>query len=144
MGVIDSDLAGFGSDDDEAAVERYRYLLSTAPPDDLERTHAAAFEALTGEQRRAAVVALETSDAPAALARVATRTALHRSGALEELLGAELFEQLAIAFVGTVLADTLFTGLAYEPHEARGGTDDDGFGSGFDDELDGSEFATRN
>ena len=38
-------------DADAVAVERYRYLLRTAPPEDLERAHVEAFERLTPEQR---------------------------------------------------------------------------------------------
>ncbi|WIE65885.1 hypothetical protein DEI99_004920 [Curtobacterium sp. MCLR17_036] len=38
--------------DDERAVERYRYLLRTAPPERIEEVHAEAFATLTDEQRR--------------------------------------------------------------------------------------------
>ncbi|MEG8037312.1 hypothetical protein QP157_18950 [Sphingomonas sp. LR61] len=38
--------------DDERAVERYRYLLRTAPPERIEEVHAEAFAKLTDEQRR--------------------------------------------------------------------------------------------
>ncbi|MCW2582442.1 MAG: uncharacterized protein JWQ53_1232, partial [Klenkia sp.] len=37
---------------DEQAVERYRYLLRTAPPDQVEAAHAEAFAQLTPEQRQ--------------------------------------------------------------------------------------------
>ena len=37
--------------DDPRAIERYRYMLRTAPPDDIERAHAEAFAQLTPEQR---------------------------------------------------------------------------------------------
>ena len=37
---------------DEQAIERYRYLLRTAPPDQIEQAHAEAFAQLTPEQRR--------------------------------------------------------------------------------------------
>ncbi|RPH70124.1 MAG: hypothetical protein EHM78_12570, partial [Myxococcaceae bacterium] len=36
---------------DEQAIERYRYLLRTAPPEALEEAHAEAFAGLTPEQR---------------------------------------------------------------------------------------------
>ena len=41
-----------GRSDDEIAVERYRYLLRTAPPETIEQVHAEAFATLTPEQRR--------------------------------------------------------------------------------------------
>jgi hypothetical protein len=36
---------------DQQAIERYRYLLRTAPPDDIERAHEEAFAQLSPEQR---------------------------------------------------------------------------------------------
>ena len=36
---------------DAQALERYRYLLRTAPPDAIEQVHAEAFATLTSEQR---------------------------------------------------------------------------------------------
>src|SRR4051794_32893316 len=41
-----------GQSEDERAIERYRYLLRTAPPDQVEAAHAEAFAKLTPEQRR--------------------------------------------------------------------------------------------
>ena len=38
--------------DDEIAVDRYRYLLRTAPPEAVEEVHAEAFAKLTPQQRR--------------------------------------------------------------------------------------------
>ncbi len=37
---------------DQVAIDRYRYLLRTAPPDAVEQAHAEAFARLTPEQRR--------------------------------------------------------------------------------------------
>ena len=42
---------------DEQALARYRYMLATAPPEDIERAHEEAFTRLTPEQRRAALEA---------------------------------------------------------------------------------------
>ena len=36
---------------DQQALERYRYMLRTAPPDDIERAHEEAFAQLSPEQR---------------------------------------------------------------------------------------------
>ena len=74
--------ASRGQSEDERAIERYRYLLRTAPPDQVEAAHAEAFGKLTPEQRRqvldqlsAAVPAGERprGDDPQSLARAALR-----------------------------------------------------------------------
>ncbi|MGL4177992.1 MAG: hypothetical protein ACRCSN_18185, partial [Dermatophilaceae bacterium] len=41
-----------GASEDERAVARYRYLLRTASPEQLEAVHAEAFSTLTSEQRQ--------------------------------------------------------------------------------------------
>jgi hypothetical protein len=81
---------------DEQAVARYRYLLRTAPPEQIEQAHAEAFAQLTTDQRQqvlaqlaAAVPAGErprTDDAET-LARVATRAEMRQPGTLERALG---------------------------------------------------------
>src|SRR5918994_677879 len=66
---------------DEQALQRYRYMVATAPPEDIERAHEEAFAALTPEQRQQALQALSQhvpaselrGDDPASLARAATR-----------------------------------------------------------------------
>src|SRR3954454_17959426 len=77
---------------DEAAVERYRYLLRTAPPEAIEQAHAEAFATLTPEQRRTVLTELGSqvpaseraaSDDPKALARMATRAEMRQPGLLE-------------------------------------------------------------
>ena len=81
---------------DQQAIERYRYLLRTAPPEQIEQAHAEAFEKLTVDQRQqvlaqlaAAVPAGERprTDDPATLARVATRAEVRQPGTLERALG---------------------------------------------------------
>lgn len=78
--------------EDERAVERYRYLLRTAPPESIEAVHAEAFAKLTPEQRAQVYRALAeqappgervVSDEPAALARAATRAELRAPGTME-------------------------------------------------------------
>ncbi|MCJ0701367.1 hypothetical protein FRIG_09515 [Frigoribacterium faeni] len=82
--------------DDEIAVERYRYLLRTAPPETIEQVHAEAFEKLTPEQRRLVFDELSAQaseserprgDDPASLAQAATRSELRQPGTLERTLG---------------------------------------------------------
>jgi hypothetical protein len=81
---------------DEQAVARYRYLLRTAPPEQIEQAHAEAFAQLTADQRQqvlaqlaAAVPAGERprTDDPETLARVATRAEMRQPGTLERALG---------------------------------------------------------
>ena len=78
--------------EDELAIERYRYLLRTAPPESIEAVHAEAFAKLTPEQRHQVYVALSaqapageriTSEEPAALARAATRSEMRQPGSME-------------------------------------------------------------
>jgi hypothetical protein len=74
------------SDTDDRALQRYRYMLNTAPPETIEQAHEAAFATLTPAQRaqvlrelaaktpekeRAALAG--SRDDPKSLARLATR-----------------------------------------------------------------------
>ena len=85
-----------GRTDDEIAVERYRYLLRTAPPETIEQVHAEAFATLTPEQRRTVFDELSRQspqgeqprgDDAGSLAQAATRSELRRPGTLEQTLG---------------------------------------------------------
>ena len=85
-----------GRDPDEVAVERYRYMLRTAPPETLEHAHAEAFAKLSRDQRRKvledlgnAVPASEraAADDPRSLARMATRAEMREPGTMERALG---------------------------------------------------------
>ena len=116
-----------GRDPDEVAVERYRYMLRTAPPETVENAHAEAFAKLSTDQRRKvleglgnAVPASEraASDDPRSLARMATRAEMREPGTMERALGGgrggmgmgglvagSLLASVAGAFVGTAIAD---------------------------------------
>jgi len=108
--------------DDERAVERYRYLLQTAPPETIEQVHAEAFEKLTPEQR--ALVFDEMSrtapageapadDQPATLARAATRSELRQPGTMERSLAGPSFGQMVGAsLLGTVAGYVIGSALA--------------------------------
>ncbi|MGY1637045.1 hypothetical protein ACI78V_10370 [Geodermatophilus sp. SYSU D00742] len=82
-----------GRSEDERAIERYRYLLRTAPPDQIEEAHAEAFAKLTPEQRRQVLDQLAAAgeqargDDPRSLARAATRAEVRRPGTLERAFG---------------------------------------------------------
>lgn len=98
--------------DDERAVERYRYLLQTAPPEAIERVHAEAFQKLTPEQRRLLLEQLRrdapegeapADDEPQTLARAATRAEMREPGSMERTMQAPGFGQmLGASLLGTV------------------------------------------
>ena len=78
--------------EDELAIERYRYLLRTAPPESIEAVHAEAFAKLTPDQRRQVFRSLSehapagerlVSDDPQSLARAATRQEMRQPGSME-------------------------------------------------------------
>ena len=82
--------------DDEIAVERYRYLLRTAPPETIEQVHTEAFAKLTEEQRQLLFTELSSNapvgeaprdTSPNALATSATRQELRNPGTMERSLG---------------------------------------------------------
>ena len=80
---------------DQQAVDRYRYMLRTAPPELIEQAHAEAFARLTPEQRRLALQQLAqaapaqerryATEDPNSLARLATRAEMREPGILERL-----------------------------------------------------------
>ncbi|MDQ3856570.1 MAG: hypothetical protein M3281_09285 [Chloroflexota bacterium] len=82
---------------DEQALERYRYMLRTAPPETIERAHEEAFAQLTPEQRRMALQELASvtpeserrayGDDPHSLARMATRAELRQPGTVINVFG---------------------------------------------------------
>ena len=65
--------AAGAKDPDEAAIERYRYMLRTAPPETVEQAHAEAFAKLTPEQRRKVLADLSAEVPPANGRRPTTR-----------------------------------------------------------------------
>lgn len=144
---------------DEQAIERYRYLLSTAPPEDIERAHEEAFAQLTPEQRRTVLNRLSEfvpptevgGDDPASLARTATRAELRQPGTMERAfgggwngpgLGSFFLSSLAGAFIGSAIADSLFgdqgaDGAASSDAGDPGDTGDLGDGGDFGGDVGG-------
>lgn len=121
---------------DRAAIERYRYLVQTAPPEAIERAHEEAFARLTPEQRRQALQQLSAAvpaherpsgnaEDPRSLARLATRAEVREPGTLARTLGGggqfagSLLSSLAGAFIGTAIAQQLWGGLS-TPEDASG------------------------
>ncbi len=143
---------------DEIAVDRYRYLLRTAPPDAVEEVHAEAFARLTPQQRRTVFEELSTTsssadrpadDDPRTLARSATRSELRRPGFLERTLGGgggarnpglgtviggSLLGTVAGVVIGSAIADTVMPGIGDLAADLGDGAHDvvsdaaDGFG----------------
>lgn len=133
---------------DEQALERYRYMVATAPPEDIERAHEEAFARLTPEQRRDALQALAAhvpaselgGDDPASLARTATRAEMRQPGTLERSwgsgpgLGSLFMTTLAASFIGSAIAQSFFdndgAGDAEGESSDGGDTADAGFDGG--------------
>lgn len=127
---------------EDQQIERYRYLLRTAPPDQIEQAHAEAFAQLSPEQRRQVLEQLGNevppgeraqSDDPQALARMATRAEVRQPGTLERSFGGvgmggvvagSLLGSVAGAFIGTSIALSLmgaYDGDATDAQAAEGG-----------------------
>jgi hypothetical protein len=152
MGFLDRPRGG-ASTEDERAIARYRYLLRTAPPEDLERVHAEAFAQLSPEQRQMVLERLTEdlpeserarSDAPVDLARSATRAELRRPGYLQGAFGAarggmggmiagSMLGTIAGGVVGSALADALLGGYEGSPEAAEAGDASAGDTSGTGD-----------
>ncbi|MEO5884455.1 MAG: hypothetical protein ABIQ58_02945 [Candidatus Limnocylindrales bacterium] len=152
---------------DDQALRRYRYMVATAPPEDIERAHEEAFARLTPEQRRDALQALAqhvpeselSGDDPAALARTATRAEMRLPGTLERSwwfgpgLGSWFITTLAASFIGTGIAQSFFdsdggggeTGQADSDAGGNGGDtgdagSDDGGGDMGGGDIGGGDF----
>ena len=130
---------------DEQAVERYRYLLRTAPPETIEEAHAEAFAKLTPEQRRMVLQELDSTLTPAehaagapydedprSLARLATRAEMRQPGTLERtwsgmpagmgmggLMMGNFMGTIAGVIVGSAIADAFFGDAGYNEGSAE-------------------------
>jgi hypothetical protein len=138
-----------GGGEDERAVERYRYLLRTAPPERIEEVHAEAFAQLTPEQRRmvyeeftrtAPAGEAPRGDDPRSLAQSATRSELRQPGYMERSLGgigggggfggrqgSGFGSMLGASLLGTVggyvIGSALMSAFLPDPGSFDGGTD---------------------
>ena len=116
-------------DANEQALQRYRYMLRTAPPETIEQAHEEAFAKLTPSQRAQALRELVTEtpegeraalvggrDDPKTLARLATRSEMRQPGAMERMfggtgrgpgmggMGSTILGSLVAGFVGSIVA----------------------------------------
>jgi hypothetical protein len=143
------------SDEDARAVERYRYLLRTAPPATIEQVHAEAFAKLTDQQRALIYEELSSgagtgerplSSEPATLARAATRAEMRQPGALERAVGGGglgsggLGSSIAGSLLGTVAGYVIGSTLvsAFLPWDGGWSADADAGGGGQDAGADAS------
>lgn len=117
---------------DAQAIERYRYMLRTAPPETIEQAHAEAFAQLDERQRRVVLEELRQAtpereraaargDDPETLARLATRAEVRRPGTLERvfggaggpgfggLLAGSFLSSLAGTVIGSMIAREFFS-----------------------------------
>lgn len=134
--------ASTGRSEDEVAIERYRYLLRTAPPDRVEEAHAEAFAQLTPEQRNQVLNQLSdtvppseraTSNDPRDLARMATRAEMRNPGTLERnfgasrgpgfgsMLGASMLGTIGGMVIGSAVADMMFGSSFGDPAQDYAG-----------------------
>ena len=128
---------------DEQTIERYRYLLRTAPPETIEQAHAEAFAQLTPEQRRLVLQKIaetvpaserplleQAGASPQTLARLATRQEMRQPGSMGGLMAGSLLSSIAGAMIGSAIAQQFFGG-------ADQGAADPGIGDGGDFDVDG-------
>jgi hypothetical protein len=134
---------------DEQAVDRYRYLLRTAPPETVEDAHAEAFAKLTPEQRRMVLQELDSTLTPAeraagatydedprSLARLATRAEMRQPGTLERtwsgmppgigmggLMMGNFMSTIAGVMVGSLIADAFLGNSGYDAGSAEASPD---------------------
>ncbi len=154
--------AGVTSDrarsDDEIAIERYRYLLRTAPPETIEEAHAEAFARLSPDQRRQVIDGLAADvreaisaspDDPRGMARMATSAALRQPGILERGfgstgggfgLGGWFLTTMAASFIGTAAAQTFFADPGHGPGDASQAGYEDGAATDGSDDSGGGDF----
>lgn len=131
-----------GTSEDERAVARYTYLLRTAPPEELERIHAEAFEKLTHQQRQQVLQRLAqdlpaaekpTTDDPRQMARAATRIEMRNPGYMRSAFGGgggmgmggtiagSMMGTIAGVVIGSAIADAMFDGYEGSPEAMEAG-----------------------
>jgi hypothetical protein len=128
---------------EDQAVARYRYLLRTASPEQLEQIHAEAFARLSPDQRQQLLRQLGgslpageqvRSDSPQDLARAATRGEVRQPGYLQSTFSrgsfggrmggtimGSMLGTVAGFVIGSAIADALLDGYADSPEAAEAG-----------------------
>jgi hypothetical protein len=135
MGILDRlfghgrrpDSGDAGSLSDEQALQRYRYLVKTAPPEAVEEAHREAFGRLTPEQREKVLRELNAAtpvneriadparNDPGTLARLATRAEIRQPGTVERTLGAPgMGGMFASSLLGSIVGSVIGTSIAHQ------------------------------
>lgn len=131
--------------EDEVAVERYRYLLRTAPPETIEQVHAEAFAKLSPDQRQTVLAELKSglppaeqphSSDPQTLARAATRAeymqpgfmerTMQRSGGFGSSMGGSIVGTVIGYVIGSAIVSSFMGPSGYDQGYADGSTDASG------------------
>ena len=134
---------------DEIAVERYRYLLRTAPPETIEQVHLEAFSKLTDAQRTLLFEQLSadsspserpSNNSPSSLAHAATRQELRNPGSMERSLNSAGQRGGGMGFGGTFASSLLgsVTGFVIGSAIASAFLPDSGDLAGSGDSVDAS------
>jgi hypothetical protein len=169
MGIGDRSSGREAPQGDEQAIERYRYMLRTAPPDVIEQAHQEAFAQLTDRQRRMVLEELQKAapeyerkaraggaDDPASLARMATRAEVRQPGTIERIFGGAggmggagmggflagtFLSSLAGTVIGSMIAQQFLAhGSGAEAHAAESLPDQGGYGTADDAEMEADGF----
>lgn len=144
--------------EDEIAIERYRYLLRTAPPETIEQVHAEAFAKLTEPQRQQVLADISAglppseqprSSDPQSMARAATRAEYINPGFMERTLGPQregpsFGSMLGSSILGTVIGYVIGSALVSSflaPTVAAGEGSQDGAAQDADGGADGGADA---
>jgi hypothetical protein len=138
MGIVDrvfgrgSQASGSqeASSPDEQALQRYRYLVRTAPPEAIEEAHRDAFARLTPAQRERVLQELNAAAPPGervtdpnradpqTLARMATRAELRQPGTIERTLGQGtgpgLGGMFASSLMGSIVGSVIGSAIAHQ------------------------------
>ncbi len=140
---------------DRAAIARYRYLLRTAPPEQIEEAHAQAFGQLSPSQRQQVLQEMTQtlpaserpqSDDPRQMARAATRAEMQQPGYLQRTFGGRgyagggmgggmmgafggsMLGTIAGVVIGSAIADTMLGGFEGSPEQQDFAAGGDGSG----------------
>ncbi|WP_166873477.1 hypothetical protein [Salinibacterium sp. ZJ450] len=129
--------------DDEIAVERYQYLLRTAPPETIEQVHEEAFSKLTDEQRQLLFQQLTATapageqprgDDPRSLAQSATRSELRQPGTMQRSMqGPSFGSMVGSSLLGTVAGYVIGSALVSSFMPSDGGGEASADDAGTDD-----------
>src|SRR5918995_1086552 len=95
------------ADADEQALQRYRYMIQTAPPETIEQAHEEAFAKLTPQQRAQALRELAAVTPAGERAAGGDRDGMGMGG----MMAGTIFSSLVAGFVGSMIANQFFDSM---------------------------------